>query len=73
MPMKREALSSYLGMGSWVLEDGILVLSDDEEMGYPFVNYFRVEDDSLVFLAEKSTNFIYVEVADGERFISTGE
>lgn len=60
------SISSYLGYGSWVLKDGILVLSD--ETGYPFVNRFKVDGDDLIFLSEGSSNFMFVNVADGERF-----
>lgn len=62
-------LSSYIGVGTWELEGDILVLSDDAEIGYPFVNRFRVDGEDLVFLAEDSSNFIYVKVSDGERFV----
>lgn len=62
--------SSYIGRGKWVLEDDILTLSDDDEAGYPFVNRFKVKDGELAFIAEDSTNFLYINVADGERFVS---
>ncbi|MCM1065202.1 MAG: hypothetical protein NC420_12210 [Eubacterium sp.] len=62
-------LSSYIGIGSWALEDDILILSDDNEVGYPCVNRFKVDGDNLIFLAEDSDNFIYIKVADGERFM----
>lgn len=61
-------LSSYIGTGKWRLEGNTLILSDDEQMGYPRVNYFMVDGNDLVFLAENSSNFLYVQVADGERF-----
>lgn len=71
-------LSSYIGMGTWTLsEDGVLRMQD-KEMGrfnadgsvgtYVRVNYFKVEKDCLVWMAENSDNFLYVDVADGERF-----
>ncbi len=66
-------LSSHLGAGTWTLEDDILVLSDNAEMGHPFVNRFRLEGNDLVFLSEDSSNFIYVKVADGERFLCGSE
>ena len=65
-------LSSYIGMGEWVLDEDILILSDDKE-GYPFVNRFRVDKDNLYFISENSSNFLYVKVTDGERFTSTSE
>lgn len=66
-------LSSYIGMGSWILDNNILVLSDDDDMGYPFVNRFKVKDGDLVFLSEDSSNFMYVNVADGEHFLSISD
>jgi predicted small secreted protein len=66
-------LSSYIGIGTWELEENILTISDDEEFGYPFVNRFKVEDNDLIFLSENSSNFIYVKVVDGEHFTSTSD
>jgi len=59
-------LSSYIGMGKWSLEDDIVTLSDTS--GHDFINRFQVRGDALVFLAEGSSNFLYVKVADGETF-----
>ena len=64
--------SSHIGMGSWVLDDDILVLSEDSEV-YAFVNRFKVDGSDLVFLSEGSSNFIYVKVGDGERFTGTSD
>lgn len=58
-------MSSYIGTGGWTLEEGVLTLTDKN---FPFVNRFRVEKDGLVFLSEGSTNFMHVDVADGQRF-----
>ena len=58
-------LSSYIGMGSWIVDNDILVLSDDGGMGYPLVNRFEVKDGDLVFLSEDSSNFMYVHVEIG--------
>lgn len=63
-------LSSYLGYGNWEIQDGILVLKDDELIGYAFQNFFRIDGEELVFIEEGSSNFIYVKVKDGERFVS---
>ena len=62
--------SSYLGMGTWTLEGDVLCLSDDDEFGYSLVNYFRFDGANLVFQSENSSNFIYVKVADGARFLN---
>ena len=71
-------LSSYIGMGTWTLENNVLCLKDQEMHRFtddfstmePYIrtNYFRVEQDCLVWLEENSDNFLYVKVSDGERF-----
>lgn len=61
--------SSYVGYGNWSVENGELVLSDDEDICYPYVNRFKIDGGDLVFLEDGSTNFLYVKVADGERFL----
>lgn len=72
-------LSSYIGMGTWTLEEHNVLCMKDHEMGrisddfstiemYVRTNYFRVEEDCLVWLAENSDNFLYVDVEDGNRF-----
>lgn len=66
-------LSSYLGVGRWSLDGDMLTLADDDVMGYPFVNHFTVRGDDLIFLAEDSTNFLYVKVGDGERFYACAD
>lgn len=66
-------ISSYLGVGQWTLKGDILLLTDDGEPAKPLVNYFKVEGGELVFQSEKSSNFTYVKVADGERFTVSPE
>ncbi|MBQ7161365.1 MAG: hypothetical protein IJR90_06635, partial [Clostridia bacterium] len=76
-------LSSYIGMGSWTLEDDILTLRDDEGLGKVitnendatsfeetdgFCNRFRMEDGKLTFISEGSDNFLYVTLEDGAVF-----
>lgn len=63
-------LSSYLGYGEWTLEDDILTISDDVRMaGNERINRFKVDEGNLIFQETDSDNFIYVKVADGEKFI----
>ena len=62
--------SSYLGIGSWSVNGDVLTLTDDDEIGYPLKNSFRIDGNYLIFLEDSSTNFIYVKVNDGERFTS---
>lgn len=60
------ALSSYIGFGKWSIENNVITLQ--ERGGYAFTFCFGYEDKGLIYLAEKSDEFIYVKVADGERF-----
>ena len=64
-------LSSYIGAGRWSVSGDILTLED--ETGVSKVNHFRIEGNDLIFLAKDSTNFIYVEVADGAVFSKNSE
>lgn len=59
------ALSSYMGMGTWQQEGDLVTLHDEQH----FQNHFRFEGEDLVFAAEGSTNFMYVDVAEGDRFV----
>lgn len=61
-------LSSYIGDGKWSVSGAILTLEDETGVEPPIVNRFRMEGDDLIFLADGSTNFIYVKVADGSVF-----
>lgn len=60
--------SSYIGVGEWTLEGDTLLLTDDGDIASPIENYFKVEGNDLIFQSEKSSNFIYIKVADGEKF-----
>ena len=60
-------LSSYIGMGTWTIEDGVLILT--EQGGYDFVYRFTVQDGALVYRTAGSSAFIYVKAADGDRFL----
>ena len=60
-------LSSYIGMGTWTVEDGVLILT--EQGGYDFVYRFTVQDGALVYRAVGSSAFIYVKAADGDLFL----
>lgn len=64
-------LSSYIGFGKWSVEGDILTLTEDDEVCYPFVHYFRIDGDDLLYIEEGSSNFIYTKVKDGERFTGT--
>ena len=63
-------LSSYIGMGEWSVEDGILTLDDNTGLNYQ--NRFRIGENELIFIGSGSTNFMYLEVEDGDRFLGEG-
>ncbi len=59
-------LSSYIGLGNWTVEEGKVKLV--ETSGYDNVFYFDVKDGELVFIKDKSSEFMHVKVEDGDRF-----
>lgn len=62
------SLSSYFGTGVWIIEGDTLCLNENIKLGYPLNNWFKLEEDAIVFLSEKSTNFIYVKLPNNARF-----
>ncbi len=60
-------LSSYIGTGTWTVEDGVVTMT--EKGGYDFVFRFTVQDGALVYRADGSDGFIYTDVQDGDRFL----
>lgn len=64
-------LSSYIGFGKWSVEGDVLTLTEDDKIGYPFVYYFKIDGEDILYIEEGSSSFIYTDVKDGERF--TGE
>ncbi len=63
-------LSSYKGLGSFQLRDGILTLRE-VAAETARVNRFRMEDDRLIWLEEGSDNFHFVTLTDGAVFSTT--
>ena len=77
-------LSSYMGMGQYTVDNGILTMTekeyviegrksvmkdpDPEKGGMTFVNHFRIDGDKLIYISEGSTNFLYVRLQDGDVF-----
>ena len=60
-------LSSYIGMGTWSVKDGIITMA--ETGGYDFIYHFAIDGDDIVYIARNSSKFIYSHVEDGDRFI----
>lgn len=65
------AFSSYIGVGTWSVSGSVLTLTEDDELGYPFVNHFQIRDGDIVFMEDGSSNFLYIDVKDGEVFHGT--
>ena len=61
-------LSSYIGYGSWTLEDGTITLTDVGMGDRESVYVFEYERGELVFEADGSDSFMYVALDDGARF-----
>ncbi len=53
---------------NWSLENGILTLTEKVFKSDDLVNRFKVEKNSLVFLSEGSTGFIYTTLSDQDEF-----
>lgn len=63
-------ISSFIGTGTYSIEDGILTMTDNAEItGIERVNRFKVSENSLLFVSEGSDNFNMVKLADGEEFV----
>ncbi len=65
--------SSHIGIGTWTQVGDLLTISESNGRGGMRVNHFRVTQNALLFVTEGSDNFIYVKVADGERFHLKGQ
>ena len=60
-------LSSYIGHGNWEYNNCVLILTDVLDKPQ-FINKFYVKDNCLIYIAEGSTNFMYLTVSDGAKF-----
>lgn len=59
-------LSSYIGRGNYTEENGIITITDFGDNKR--VNRFKLENNTLIWIAEGSSNFIYVKLVDGAKF-----
>ena len=63
-------ISSFLGMGTYSIEGGVLTMTDNAEFaGTERVNMFLVAGDKLYYSFEGSDNFNIVKLSDGDEFI----
>ncbi len=62
-------LSSYMGSGNWSIAGDVLTLAENvEATGNPWIQYFRIEGDSIIYLGTHSSNFLLIQVEDGACF-----
>jgi len=55
--------------GSWDYADGVLTLTEIKEDDTEVVNYFVIEENTIIFIAHGSDNFAWpTELEDGDRF-----
>ena len=59
-------LSSYIGHGQCQIKHNVLTINDGN-----LSNRFKMLDNELVFVEEGSTNFMYVDLKNGDKFIKT--
>ena len=57
-------LSSHMGVGNWTMENDILTVSDGT-----FTNRFKVNGNELDFIEEGSTNFLFIKLKSGDKFV----
>ena len=63
-------ISSFIGMGTYSIEGGVLTMTDDAEMtGTKRVNMFIVSGDKLYYSSEGSDNFLFVQLDDKAEFV----
>lgn len=61
--------SSHVGYGSWSLDGNTLILTENANPSGNSKKFrFKVNGDTLNYIAEGSDNFTYVKVSDGEKF-----
>lgn len=63
--------SNYFGTGKWSIQGDVLCVEDNTVLGCPFINYFKIAGNALIFQAKDSTNFMYIKLSDGDRFVET--
>lgn len=65
-------LSSYIGIGTYSIENDILTMKGDADAGNNSLHRFRIKGRRIYFMEEESDNFTYIKVKDGQSFVLTG-
>lgn len=61
--------SETVGVGVWHTEGDIMTLT--QTSGYPIVNKFKVDKETLTFVKEGSSNFPFEILKDGDIYVQT--
>ena len=62
------SVSGSNSAGTWTYDDGILTLTNALDEENTLVNMFLIEDGTLVFIADGSTNLSEATFSDGDKF-----
>lgn len=65
-------LSSFLGFGTYSIENGILTMKGDVVAGDYSIHRFRIKGRRIYFMEKESDNFTYIKVKDGQSFVLAG-
>lgn len=64
-------LSSYIGIGTYSIENDILTMKGDADAGNNSLHRFRIKGKRIYFMEKESDNFTYIKVKDGQSFVLT--
>ncbi len=67
-------LSSHIGLGNWEIDkkDSLLRLSEETDKDDPNLFTFEVQAGKITYIANESSDFMYVTVEDGDSFVLAG-
>lgn len=66
-------ISSYIGMGHYSIENGVVTLKEDLPGCTGDINYYQIEDGKLAFIYDGSANYHFVPLEDGALFVWTSD
>lgn len=58
-------ISSYIGMGHYSIENGVVTLKEDLPGCTGDINYYQIADGKLSFICDGSANYHFVPLEDG--------
>ena len=60
--------SSYYATGTYAIDGEYIELTDDPDEGFQLKNVYRIKDDQIEYVSSRSSNYIYIDVQDGQTF-----